>query len=265
MIKSRLPLILSSFFLLILLASRPFCSTPGILENISSYLTYPLISLAQLIARPIRKSIISEQKALSLSELSEERNRLLAENAKLKAMLNYQNKSRHLQEFEERYELKNATLAKILLRTFSNSENTVLVNRGSRNGIKKDMVAIYKFQLIGRVTEVFSCHSKIRLITDKRSKVAVYMNTGNAVGVVVGHNQLDSCTVKYVSHLETIHPKDLVFSSGEGLVFPEGFCMGTITNIKSDGVCQEIELKPLVDLKKLEMCLITNQEKMNLF
>ena len=127
------------------------------------------------------------------------------------------------------------------------------------------MVAIYKFQLLGRVCEVFPWYSKISLITDSQSKVSAYINSNNACGIVEGTNFFNKCYLRYISHLAKIKNNDFVFSNGEGLIFPEGFCLGKIVHFKTKDVCHDIEIEPLVDFSSLEMCHLTNQSKMNLF
>jgi rod shape-determining protein MreC len=180
-------------------------------------------------------------------------------------MLHYDQKSKELQEFEARYELKNAILSKILIKNLSPEEHSIIINRGSRDGIEKNMAAIYKFQLLGRVQEVFSTHSKVILISDSHSNVSAYTNTSNARGIVKGTNTINKCQLHYISHLKAVHNGDLILSSGQGLIFPEGFCLGKIINIKTHDICHHVEVEPLVDFSAIEMCHVTNQSKMNLF
>jgi rod shape-determining protein MreC len=140
-----------------------------------------------------------------------------------------------------------------------------LVDKGESSGIKKDMVAIYKFQILGRVTEAFSWYSKILLITDKKSKVAAYTNNTSAPGIVVGQNKTDTYQMVYTSHMHKIEPNDFIISSGQGLIFPEGFCLGKIKKHKVKGLYYKITVEPLIDFNTLQYCLLTNQEKMNAF
>lgn len=190
---------------------------------------------------------------------------LLQEVVELKALYTYINKSEELRNFKNRYKLKNAILSKVLIKTLTENENTIIVNKGSRHGIKKDMVAIYKFQLVGRVSQVFPSYSKIILITDKRNKVAAYTNENDSRGIVEGTNTPHKCQLSYISHLKQIKNGDYVLSSGQGLLFPEGFCLGKIINIQTQDLCHTVELEPLINLKNLEMCHLTNQNKMDLF
>lgn len=265
----KLSFLLFPILLLIFLSNRIFFFTPTILETTASCLAYPAIKLSSTIAKPIRKFFKKRHSYNKLfkhyKQLSQERDRLLQESITLKASLAYLQKSSDLREFKNRYKLENAILSTVLIKTLTAQEHSIIVNRGSWAGVKEDMVAIYKFQLIGRVSQVYPWYSKITLITDRHSKISAHTNTSDARGIVEGNNTVNRCRLRYISHLNPVHNNDLVFSSGQGLVFPQGFCLGKIINIKTEDICHYVEVEPLVDFRSLEMCYLTNQSKMNLF
>jgi len=261
--------LLISFFLIFVLTLKLFFFKISFIEDVASFITYPVIYVSSVFSSPVKKFFKNRASAQELENsckrLEEDCDLLRQENIKLLATLKYAEKTRDLSEFKNRYDLKNAITSKILLRTLNDSEHSILVNRGKRDGIEKNMVAIYKFQLVGKVTEVFSCHSKVTLITDKKSKVSCFTNSSNAAGIVEGKNVPNKCFLKYVSHLSSVLNDDLVLSSGQGMVFPEGFCLGKIIHSKKEDVCHYIEIEPLFDFSNLEICLLTNQSRMNLF
>ena len=264
---------ISLFFLapllVIFITTRIFFTGPTFLDKAMSLLISPILRISNTITRPVKIFLKKRGSYNKLLEnhiaLIRENKKLLQENIELAAFAHYAEKSSDLREFQDRYALKNSILSKVLIKSFTQSDHSITVNRGSRNGVQKDMVAIYKFQLIGRVTTVFPTYSKITLITDAQSKVSAYTNTSSALGVVKGTNTVNRCELGYVSHLKTIHNGDFVLSSGQGLIFPEGFCIGKITNVKTKDLCHHVEITPLIDLSSIEMCHLTGQSKMNLF
>jgi rod shape-determining protein MreC len=267
--KKKPIFVLISIFFLFYLTIKSFFLGPGILESTASYLVYPAVWAANAISRPI-KSFFKNRKSYSAllircTELEKKRESLLHALVQLKSIMEYTKKSAELCEFKKRYSLDNAILSKILLKNFSANEHSITINRGSRDGVEKNMAAIYKFQLVGRVSQVFPCYSKITLITDRRSKISSYANTSNTKGITEGTNSINTCHLRYISHLKTLHKNDLVFSSGQGLVFPEGFCLGKIVHIETGNICHQVVVQPLVDFKTLEMCHLTNVSKMNIF
>lgn len=257
MIKKIYIFIITLFFILgFSLYKRPFFYTQ--LTNISSMLAYPFLASGTYCATKFNN--LFQDKDLNiktkLEELKKENENLLAQNIKLSASLEFAKSSEPLRQFQERYNLNNTILAKIAIKNINEGENYILINQGSREGVQKDMVAIYNNQIVGRVADVFPYHSKITLITDEKSNVASYTSSSKANGIVQGKNKIDNCKLAYVSHLFKIEPEELVISSGQGLIFPEGFCLGKIKTIKQTGLCHEIEISPLFDLEKIDFCLL---------
>ena len=268
-IKKKIFFISGSILLLLFLANRIFFFKKGFLENFASNITYPVIVATHYITNPIKnmlqkKASYNELKKQSIDLLKKNED-LLQENIKLQNTLRQVDLSQDLVDFQKRYNLQDATFAKVLVKNFSEDEHYFLINKGTRDGVEINMAVFYKFQLIGKITDVFRYHSKILLISDKNCKVSTYANSTSATGICVGKNKVNHCKMRYVSHLSKIQENDLVFSSGQGLVFPEGFCLGKIAKFRIKKLYYKIEIEPLVDLKTLKFCMLTNQEKLNAF
>ena len=185
----------------------------------------------------------------------------------LASISHFEKNSKPIVEFARRYTLENAILSKVLLKKISPNEHSFILNRGSNDGVKKNMVAVYKLQIVGKIQEVFPYYSKLLLITDKHSKVAAFTNETDAHGIVHGSNDITQYKMKYVTLLSKLINNDLVFSSGQGLVFPEGFCLGKIIYIgkQENSLYHDVSVSPLVDLKTINYCLLTDISKINLF
>ena len=267
--KNKIVLFLCIFAAIALFAERTIFFKQGFLERWSANITYPFLVTSHFISKPFRY-FSSERKsykdmAVRYKQLEVERDDAISENIQLKSLIKYDELTKDLREFRDRYKLENSILSKVLIRTFSSEEHSFIINRGSRDGVKKNMVAVYKFQLLGKVTDVFANHSKVLLITDSYCKIAAFTNSSNASGIVQGCNKLNHCQLAYVSHLEKIYTDDFVISSGKGLVFPEGFCLGKVVTFETKDVCHYVDLQPLIDFKTIKTCLLTDIEKINLF
>ena len=267
--KKKIVFIICTLLLLLFISSRIFFFKKSFLENFASNLTYPFLLISHKIVSPFQDFFQKRQNHKTLLkkyyQLKEENEKLIQENIVLKATLKSENLSQHLVDFQSRYNLETGIFAKILAKNFSEEEHSFIVNRGQKDGIKKDMVAIYKFQLIGKVTEVFRWYSKILLISDRNCKIASYTNTTNANGISIGQNKINNCKLTYVSHLSKIEFEDLILSSGQGLIFPEGFCIGKIIKHDIKDLYHNIEIEPLVNFNSLNFCLLINQEKIDFF
>lgn len=247
---------------------------PRVVEMFSSSVLYPLLRIQKCIVEPItmwmeRRVIINELEA-SLEHMRKEYERIFAENIALKSMDVYARETSELREYHKKYALRNACIAQVLARHFSDNNHFFLVDAGALQGIKKDMVALYCNAIVGRVTQVYPWYCKVSLITDVDCKVAscvacsvdeaakntkVFASTLpkkslpnhasadlsdktltksgalcrlGASGIHEGLNTPSLSALKYVSHLESVAINDLIISSGEGLVFPRGFALGTV-------------------------------------
>ncbi|QQR49112.1 rod shape-determining protein MreC [bacterium] len=260
-----------TLLVLLFLINRVFFFRAGYTEKIAATLTCPFVAASSKLASYVSSIVIHKR---SHQELQEYANTLALENEilqekviKLEAGARHYHLSKELVDFQERYNLSSALFSKILVKNISADEHYYIINRGSRDGVINDMVAIYKLQIIGKVVETWPYHSKVMLLTDQQCKIAAFTNTTDAEGIVQGTNTPNRCTLSYITSLSTIQVDDLVFCSGQGLIFPEGFCLGKISNHQhqQNALYHEIEIEPLVDLASINFCLLTNETKINLF
>ena len=220
-------------------------------------ITYPFLSIQNSIIVPTRDYFRSHKLLRSENEiLRQERDKLLSKNIKHKSLKNYYKDVKEIVEFKKNYNFDNAIFSQILMKNFFSNENYFFLNQGYMSGVQKDMVAIYQNNLIGRVSEVFPLHSKLTLITDKSCKVAVYCATTKTRGIHRGNNSAAETKLMYVSHLDNIQESDILISSGDGLVFPQGFALGKINSFIKKDVQFKIKVEPLVELSKIDYCYL---------
>jgi len=66
--------------------------------------------------------------------------------------------------------------------------------------------------------------------------------------------------LRYVSHLEDVKMDDMLLSTGDGLIFPNGFALGKITKIEQGGLFYDIEVKPSLDFHTLRYCTLLTKD-----
>lgn len=256
-------------FLVFFVSKQLLFFKKGSLDYIAYNTVYPAIWLSNKITQPVKNFLHNRKEYKNIIEKYETQketiDELLSENIKLKASLNYQETAKVLAEFQQRYKVQDSIFSKILVKNITETEQYFLINRGKKDHVKKDMIAIYKNQLIGRVIDVFKNYSKILLITDPNSKIAAYTNKTKSTGIVKGFNDINHCQLCYVSHLSKIEKNDLVISSGQGLIYPEGFSLGKIVKHDKKNLYHNIIIKPLTDLKNINFCLLIKQSKIKAF
>ncbi len=238
-------------------------------EVVSSSVLYPLLRVQRAIIMPIaqgfnRRTTISELEN-KVAFLCAENEKLVAENIALQSLHSYAQETAQLRDFNKRYRLQEGCVGQVLVRHFSSTNQFFLVDAGTLQGIKKDMVALYGNSIVGKVVEVYPWYCKVSLITDADCKVCVHCLSGNAImsnklkgasGIHEGINSLETTAVRYVSHLESVDVGDLVISSGEGLIFPKGFGLGKIFAADKGELFYTVAVQPILDFQTLRYCTL---------
>lgn len=226
----------------------------------SSVLMYPVLVVQRSVVMPI-KSFFKRKKNRNkleqqLCEVQKAYQTVMAENIKVRASLVYYKEVKELVDFNRRYEGERALIAQILLRQMDQGVQMFFVDKGARHGVQGDMVAVYQNCLVGRVTDVYPLYSKVTLVTDTTCKVAAHCLQTGTLGIHVGTNKSYVTRLQRVSHLSSVKEGDLVVSSGEGLVFPQGFSLGRIKTAMHNGLYFDVAIEPLIDLCTINYCSV---------
>ena len=120
------------------------------------------------------------------------------------------------------YDIVNAT---VITRNRSYWYQTLTIDKGSNDGLKKNMVAITKDGLIGKIQNVTNYSSEIKLITanDVNNKVSVSIatTTGETTAILSGYNKENNLVlISGVDSRVDINKGDIVTTSGLGGMFP---------------------------------------------
>lgn len=129
--------------------------------------------------------------------------------------------------------------ATILSRNKSYWFNQIMIDKGSKDGIKEDMAVVTKDGLVGKISRVYRNSSEIKLITsdDVNYKVSVTIQTGNgdSYAILNGYDSDTECVmVTGVDKISTVKQGDTIITSGLGGMFPGGIYVGVVQDIKSD-------------------------------
>lgn len=236
-----------------------------VLTAFSSYATYPILVVHSFTIKPIhqwatKRHTIKELTA-QLEKQKKEIEQLYAENIAVRSSLNYALDIHELHEYKNRYQTHNKIISRILVHHESPREHYILINGGSNKGIKKDMVAVYENNLLGKVSHVYPWYTKVMLITDANCKVAAFCEQSKARGIHQGANQSQT-TLHHVSHLQHVQLGELVLSSGKGLIFPHGFALGKVKYVQKKGLTQQIGVVPFIDVSTLNYCTIIDKSQL---
>jgi len=161
-----------------------------------------------------------------------------------------------LLEFRGQVEYRSLA-ARVIGRDISRWFGTLVIDRGSRDGVWRNAAVVTADGVVGRVIEVTPGAARVLLIADSRSAVGVLVQRSRDLAVVEGRSER-TLHMKYLSRTTQVQSGDLVTTSGQGGIFPGGLVVGRITRVvKEEGeLLQEAEVEPAAALDRLEEVLI---------
>ena len=135
--------------------------------------------------------------------------------------------------------------------------NTVIIDKGAADGLRKGLPAVTSRGIAGQVVEVSAYQSKLMLIIDRNSAVDALVQRTRSRGIVKGAAR-DECYLDYVMHEDDMRVGDGVVSSGFDGVYPKGLLIGTVAAINFQGsdFFKEVRVSPSVDFDTLEEVLV---------
>lgn len=210
-------------------------------------------SAREFISSPFRRMLIREEENVQLKkELSELRKEQQAwrdairENQTLKALL-------ALRERQPTY----VTSARVIARGTDQWSHTFILDKGLKDGIKKDMVAVTDKGLVGKISDVFPSYAYLLLLTDVNFSAAARLEESRTEGILSGAG-FRACQLKYIPHDEEVKQGVAVITSGLDSLFPPGIPIGHIAEVskRESGIFQRIEVVPYVDTTKTEIVAI---------
>jgi rod shape-determining protein MreC len=139
----------------------------------------------------------------------------------------------------------------------------VNIDRGSRDGIRRDMGVITPEGVVGKILAVYPDISQVLLIGDKDSGVGALLANTRTQGVVKGTDK-PQLSMDYVSKDDKVSVGETVLTSGQDRIFPKDLPVGTVVVATPDRTApfMQITVKPAAHLDRLEevLVLLTRQE-----
>jgi len=164
------------------------------------------------------------------------------ENQRLKALL----------EFKEATALRQIP-ARVIARSATAWFQTLVLDKGTGDGVAADSPVVTPAGVVGRVFEVSAAASRVLLLTDANSAVDAIVQRTRAQVLVEGRLG-PTCRVLHLARGDEAAPGDRVVTSGLGGVFPKGLFLGEITQVEihPGQVFHTAELAPSADFARLE-------------
>jgi len=134
---------------------------------------------------------------------------------------------------------------------------TVVIDRGSSDGVQKGMPVVTVEGIVGQVMSVSPHFAKVLLANDPNSAIDTLIQRSRVHGILKGSSE-NSYQLQYVLKKAEVHVGDDICTSGLGGVFPKGLPVGKVSKVVENpaGMFQEIEIMPSVDFSELEFVII---------
>lgn len=145
--------------------------------------------------------------------------------------------------------------------------SSLTLNKGSADGIKTNNIAVVligeNFGLIGRIIDSSLISSVILPVTSTKSFISARLEKTKYKGLIRGTEQHNKLHLLYIpkSAISEITQGEAVITTGENSHYPPGLRIGYVESISSKNYenSLQIEVRPIVDLTKLEEIFILTQ------
>lgn len=229
-------------FLTILTATLSAMGQTDPIKNALNTLTVPFRYAADAVSEAIDGfasyfKAIEEYKAENES-LREENESLRAEIAEGEAAREENERLRSYLEMKERYSAFKLTEALIIGREGEGHATFFTLNKGKNDGIDTGMAVMVTGGLVGSVCDAGDTWSRVRVLNEASASAGAYVHRSGEVGVLSGdiaYKDTGYCKLKYLPENADVVEGDLIFTSGEGSVYPGGIYIGVVKSVEVDG------------------------------
>jgi rod shape-determining protein MreC len=198
----------------------------------------------------------------ALQNTSRENDRLRHENDALKLELNQlQSKAAEadrlglLLNFRQSHQNISMVAARVIGTSADTASQTLYLDRGERDGIRRNMGVITPDGVVGKIIESYRDASQVLLLTDKDSGVGAMLAESRIQSPVGGVGE-PLLTMKYVANDDVVNIGEHVVTSGMDRIFPRDLPVGTVTQIKAGNPFKLIRLRPAANLERLEEVIV---------
>lgn len=202
---------------------------------------------------------------LNFSEVKLENEQLKQKNAELaNELIEYESlkdeveRLREALNFTESRSNYNYVGVNIIGYSGSSLSDGYIIDKGSNDGIAKNMVVVSYKGLVGKVTKVSSNFAIVQSILNENIAVAVMdQQTRDATGVLQGLSDKKDTNMTVVYNLpidSDVKEGDIIITSGLGKIYPKEIPVGTVVSVQEDNVkvMKSAVVEPFVNFNKLE-------------
>lgn len=190
-----------------------------------------------------------KQKLLLYNSMKLELSELTAQNSQLKGLLDLKNAASHW----------SLVSASVISRNPDSWFETVVINRGTRQGVRPGMAVIVPQGVVGRVVSSSPVSSTVMLILDPQSGVGAEDVRSQSAGTVNGQDPITgSLTFQLFSHHPNVMVGDAVVTSSYSEYYPPGLLIGQVSHVARTayGLTETATVTPAVNFNELSDVMV---------
>jgi rod shape-determining protein MreC len=198
----------------------------------------------------------------ALQNTSRENEQLKRENDALKLQLNQlQSKAAEADRLAELLNFRRSQVdvpmlaARVIGTSADTASQTIYLDRGERDGIRRNMGVITPDGVVGKIIESYRDTSQVLLLTDKESGVGAMLAESRIQSPVGGTGE-PLLAMKYIPTDDTVNVGEHVVTSGMDRIFPRDLPVGTVAEIKTGRPFQQVRVRPAANLARLEEVIV---------
>lgn len=182
-------------------------------------------------------------------------NQLEADNLRLQRALDFTESQRLLHKYKFHY-------ADVISISGKQYNPSLVINLGSKDGIKLDMAVTSVEGLVGRISGVTQYHATVQLLneldnsnrTSRPIAATIRGAEGKSFGIIEEFDRSNGMLrMTKIDPLDSMKKGDVVVTSGLGELFPSGLVIGKVSSRKVGdfGITHVAEIQPTATLSKL--------------
>ncbi len=201
--------------------------------------------------------------------LKERLNEYASVQAELREVKIENNEFRQIIDKQEDLNEYNPIHATVISRNPDQWEEKVIIDKGKKHGVQKNMAVITARGLIGKIVVVTDYHSTVELLsTENRNfRVSAVIRSGtsddqSAFGLIEGFDrERGELIMRRIDVDYEIEAGEKVISSGLGGIFPKGLPIGEVTEISTDdyGLTKMVYIRPAAQFSMLDHVMVAKR------
>ena len=144
---------------------------------------------------------------------------------------------------------------RVIAASAGTASRTVEIDRGERDGIRRNMAVITPDGAVGKVIEVYRDTAQVLLLTDKEGGAGAMLVDSRTQGVVGGTGD-PMMQMKFVANEDNVAVGEQIVTSGMDKIFPRDIPIGKVEEVKPGNTFKQIRVQPAAKLDRLETVIV---------